>query len=89
MIKKGGFKTMGQKMDSKEDMDAETLKALLLRDGEVYETTGGKEILSEQDLKVICDRSEEAYRKAQSGEGNADGYCIVETGADSIKMAKK
>ncbi|KAJ4212585.1 putative ATPase [Fusarium solani] len=89
VIKKGGFKTMGQKMDLREDLDPESLRALLLKDGEVYKVSGGEEVLSESDLNVLCDRSEEAYAKAASGEGDADGYRVVETGADSIKMARK
>ncbi|CAM1503298.1 Fc.00g080740.m01.CDS01 [Cosmosporella sp. VM-42] len=89
VIKKGGFRTMGQKMDLKEDLDAESLKALLLKDGEVYNMAGGEEVLSEADLKVLCDRSEDAYTRAERGEGDADGYRVVETGADSIKMAKR
>lgn len=89
VIKKGGFKTMGQKMDLREDLDPESLRALLLKDGEVYKVSGGEEVLSEADLEVLCDRSEEAYAKAASGEGDADGYRVVETGADSIKMTRK
>ncbi|KAM0435879.1 hypothetical protein ACHAPT_002771 [Fusarium lateritium] len=89
VIKKGGFKTMGQKMDLREDLDPESLRALLLKDGQVYKVSGGEQVLSESDLDVLCDRSEEAYAKAASGEGDADGYRVVETGADSIKMARK
>ncbi|KAJ3520438.1 hypothetical protein NM208_g13707 [Fusarium decemcellulare] len=89
IIKKGGFKTMGQKMDMREDLDPESLRALLLKDGEVYKVSGGEEVLSDSDLDILCDRSEEAYAKAASGEGDADGYRVVETGADSIKMARK
>lgn len=89
VIKKGGFKTMGQKRDLNGDLDPESLKALLLKDGEVYKLSGGEEILSDDDLKVLCDRSEAAYQQAASGEGDADGYRVVETGADSIKMARK
>lgn len=89
VIKKGGFKTMGQKRDLREELDQESLKALLLKDGEVYKMSGGKEILSDADLKVLCDRSEDAYERAASGNGDADAYRVVETGADSIKMARK
>ncbi|TWU77288.1 hypothetical protein ED733_004071 [Metarhizium rileyi] len=89
IIKKGGFKTMGQKMDNKEQLDAETLRALLLKDGSVYETSGGDQILSEADLDTLCDRSDEAYDRAASGLEDADGYRVVETGADSIKMTRK
>lgn len=29
-------------------------------------------------------RSDEAYERAATGDGNADGYKVVETGADGI-----
>ncbi|KAF5137081.1 ATP-dependent DNA helicase DDM1 [Metarhizium anisopliae] len=89
VIKKGGFKTMGQKMENKEQLDAETLRALLLKDGQVYEASGGDQILSDEDLDTLCDRSDEAYERAASGLDDADGYRVVETGADSIKMARR
>ncbi|KAI9152135.1 Lymphoid-specific helicase [Paramyrothecium foliicola] len=89
VIKKGGFKTMGQKLDNREDLDSETLRALLLKDGQVYNTCGGEQVLNDDDLRVLCDRSEAAYERAAKGEGDADGYRVVETGADSIKMARK
>ena len=56
VIKKGGFKSMGQKMDIHQDLDKETLRSLLLKDGEVYKFSGDQEILSEDDLRVLCDR---------------------------------
>ncbi|OPB45371.1 SNF2 family helicase/ATPase [Trichoderma guizhouense] len=90
VIRKGGFKTMGQKLNEKEeDLDPDTLRALLLKDGEVYEASGGDDILSDQDLETICDRSEEAFARAARGDGDADGFRVVETGADSIKMTRK
>ena len=89
IIQKGGFRTMGQKMEHKEELDAEALRALLLKDGQVFRTSGGDGVLSEADLEVICDRTDQAYEKAASGEGDADGYRVVETGADSIQMARK
>lgn len=89
IIQKGGFRTMGQKMHMHEDLDAETLRALLLKDGEVYEASGGTDVLSDGDIDALCDRSEEAYEKAASGEGDADGYRVVETGAESIQMKGK
>ncbi|KFY99798.1 hypothetical protein V498_00523 [Pseudogymnoascus sp. VKM F-4517 (FW-2822)] len=79
VIKKGGFRTMGQKMDNKEDLDEAELRKLLLRDGQVYTYKGGDEILSDADLGVLCDRSEDAYIRAEKGLGNADGFKIVET----------
>jgi ATP-dependent DNA helicase len=56
VIKKGGFKNMSQKLDSAEDVDKETLKALLLKDGEVYKHSGGDQILSDEDIEILCDR---------------------------------
>lgn len=54
VIKKGDLKTLAEKQ--RQDLDAETLKALLLRDGERYKFSGEKEVLSEEDLAVLCDR---------------------------------
>lgn len=76
-------------MDLREDLDPESLRALLLKDGQVYKVSGGEEVLSDSDLDVLCDRSDSAYEKAASGEGDADAFRVVETGADSIKMARK
>ncbi|KAK1752250.1 lymphoid-specific helicase [Echria macrotheca] len=87
VIKKGGFRTMGQKMDTREELDRETLTALLLKDGEVYKFSGDKEILSDHDLDVLCDRSDAAYERAAVGDGNAAGYKVIETGAEGITAA--
>ncbi|KAL2132648.1 hypothetical protein VTI74DRAFT_3553 [Chaetomium olivicolor] len=87
VIKKGGFRTMGQKIDMQEDLDRETLRALLLKDGQVYKFSGDKEVLSDEDIKVLCDRSDDAYERAAVGEGNADGYKVIETGANGITHA--
>ncbi|KJZ77812.1 hypothetical protein HIM_02989 [Hirsutella minnesotensis 3608] len=90
VIRKGGFRTMNQKMDSQEDLDSDTLRALLLKDGLVYEASGEDDrILSDKDLDELCDRSDAAFEKAASGNGDADRYRVVETGADSIKLARK
>ncbi|KAL2020451.1 hypothetical protein VTK56DRAFT_8417 [Thermocarpiscus australiensis] len=89
VIKKGGFRTMGQKLDMREDLDRETLRALLLKDGLVYKFSGDKEVLSDADLDVLCDRSDEAYERAAVGEGNADGYKVIETGANGITAPRK
>jgi len=56
VIKKGGFKTMGQKMDAQQDLDKDTLRSLLLKEGQVYKFSGDKEILSDHDIDVLCDR---------------------------------
>jgi ATP-dependent DNA helicase len=54
VIKKGDLRTLAK--NQREDLDSETLKALLLRDGERYKFSGEKEVLSEEDLEVLCDR---------------------------------
>ncbi|TVY37320.1 Lymphocyte-specific helicase, partial [Lachnellula cervina] len=79
VIKKGGFKTMGQKLGNEGGMTEDDWKTLLLKDGQVYKTSGGDEVLTEEDLDVLCDRSDEAYANAAKGLGNAGGYEIVET----------
>lgn len=88
VIRKGGFRTMGQKMDCAEDLDSNTLRALLLKDGLVYQTAGADHVLSDADLHVLCDRSDEAFERAACGHGDADRYRVVETAADSITMTR-
>lgn len=56
VIKKGSFKNMGQKKDLHEDVDKETLRSLLLKDGEVFKFSGDKTIISDTDLEILCDR---------------------------------
>ncbi|KAH7031295.1 SNF2 family DNA-dependent ATPase [Microdochium trichocladiopsis] len=94
VIKKGGFRTMGQKLNGNNDdngdgeggLDKETLKALLLKDGELYKHSGGDRVLSDEDIEVLCDRSDDAYERAAKGAGNAAGFQVVETAADGIKQ---
>ncbi|KAI1412262.1 SNF2 family N-terminal domain-containing protein [Hypoxylon sp. FL1857] len=88
VIKKGGFRTMGQKLDNNETLDKEILESLLLKDGEVYQHSGGDRILSDEDIAVLCDRSDEAFERAASGAGNAAGFQVVETAADGITQMK-
>lgn len=48
---------MGKKLDEGlSDIDKEALRALLLKDGEVYEYSGSQEILSDADIKTLLDR---------------------------------
>lgn len=56
VIRKGTYRTLGQKKDLQEDLDKETLQHLLLKDGEVYEFSNNEEILSSEDLNVLLDR---------------------------------
>ncbi|KAM0274282.1 hypothetical protein ACHAQH_007989 [Verticillium albo-atrum] len=84
VIKGGQFRTMGQKMNKDEELDEEKLKELLLKDGHVYEQSSSAEILSDKDIKVLCDRSDSAYERAAIGDGNADTFKVVETAASGI-----
>ena len=56
VIKKGGLNSRSHKIDSSEDIDKETLKALLLKDGEIYKHSGGDKILSKEDIETLLDR---------------------------------
>lgn len=102
VIKKGGFRTMGQKLKSKggaaaeegagdaDDLDADALRSLLLKDGQVYTVSGDNEVvLSDHDLDVLCDRSDEAYAQAASGQGDADAFKVIETGVNGITESFK
>lgn len=98
VIKKGGFRTMDQKLNGADNdnggvgsvggLDKETLKALLLKDGELYKHSGGDRVLSDEDIDVLLDRSDDAYERAATGAGNAAGFQVVETAADGIKQMK-
>ncbi|KAI3397375.1 hypothetical protein diail_10825 [Diaporthe ilicicola] len=88
VIKKGSFKNLGQKKDLNEDLDRETLRSLLLKDGEVFKFSGDKTILSDADLDILCDRTDAAYDRAAAGAGNTDGFTVVETGASGLKATK-
>lgn len=85
VIRKG---TYGQKKNTHEDLDKETLRHLLLKDGEVYKFSGDKNILSDKDLDVLCDRSDAAYARAARGAGDADGYRVVTTGANGLTTSR-
>ena len=56
VIKKGGYKNMGQKSDAQQKLDKEALRSLLLKDGQVYKFSGDAKILSDRDLDILCDR---------------------------------
>lgn len=79
VIKKGGFRTMGQKMDAKEDIGEKDLRELLIKEGEIFNYTTKEEILSDSDLDILSDRSDEAYLRAEKGLGNAKAFTIIET----------
>lgn len=79
------------------EAEAEALRSLLLKDGVVFEGRaaggnsrgGSSEVLSDEDLRVLMDRSDAAYETAATGGGNAAGYTVVETLVDGIKATTK
>jgi ATP-dependent DNA helicase len=87
VIQKGKFKSLFDGMDAKNKKlkgeDAEDLKGVLLANEEFekYDLgTEGKEILTEDELKILTDRSEKAYERAEKGldvEGTA--FKVAET----------
>ncbi|KAI2625219.1 SNF2 family N-terminal domain-containing protein [Xylaria nigripes] len=89
VIKKGGFKNMSQKLDGSDHIDKEALKALLLKDGELYQHSGGDRILSDEDIEILCDRSDAAFDRAAAGAGNTAGFTVVETGTDGITKVSR
>ena len=56
VIKKGGFKSMSQKLDSSEDIDKETLFFNDTATTEIYTHSGGDKILSKEDIETLLDR---------------------------------
>ena len=57
VIRKGTLKTMGKTPgEGLTDFDKEALRALLLKDGEVYRYSGDQEILSDADIATLMDR---------------------------------
>jgi ATP-dependent DNA helicase len=60
-------------------MTEEALKDLLLKDGEIFKYSSKDKILSDDDLDILCDRSDAAYDRASRGLGNSNGYKVVET----------
>ena len=57
VIRKGTLKTMGKKLGEElSEVDKEALRALLLKDGEVYRYSGSQEILSDADMTTLMDR---------------------------------
>lgn len=86
VIKKGGLIAKMDNAAASED----PLKDLLLKDGETFNYTGGEQILSEEDLDVLCDRSDVAYVRASEGLGGHDSkYRVVETKVTGLMETMK
>ncbi|MCJ1448060.1 MAG: hypothetical protein MMC23_008573 [Stictis urceolatum] len=79
VIRKGKFKSL--KGGAGQDDMAELARILETDDFEGFNAEEG--LLSEEDLKALTDRSEEAYMKAEKGEGETDKFRTVETRKDA------
>ncbi|KAL2352542.1 SWI/SNF chromatin remodeling complex component [Cryomyces antarcticus] len=80
VIQKGRFRQSGK--DAKASAsDFEELQKLLRRDdGERFDLEGdGQGVLSDEDLKILTDRSEDAYERAEKGLDKGEVFKAVET----------
>jgi ATP-dependent DNA helicase len=85
VIQKGKFKSINAVPASGANEDE--LGALLLKeDFEKVNVVGaGAQVLSDEELETLLDRSPEAYERAEKGEGSATGsaFRVVETKGES------
>ena len=79
VIRKGKFKSL-KGGGGADDMD-ELARILEQNDGEGVDMEGG--LLSEEDLRILTDRSEEAYERAERGEDGGEKFKAVEAVGDS------
>jgi ATP-dependent DNA helicase len=85
VIRKGGLRDELIMKKSKDEF--EELKELLKRpDGEMFEMDEGSAVLSNRDLKILTDRSNEAYDRAQKGMDKGDVFKAVELRGDTGLM---
>lgn len=68
-----------EEAEEEDDELAELRKMLGRTDGEKVDFGGGEEILTDRDLKILTDRSEEAYERAEKGLDAGDAFKAVET----------
>ena len=82
VIQKGKFKSLVNKdVDTEADRADELAKLLAHNDSEGYDP--GEGVLSDEDLKLLTDRSEEAYVRAEKGLDVGEKFKTVETKRDS------
>ncbi|KAI9807676.1 MAG: hypothetical protein M1825_005617 [Sarcosagium campestre] len=69
--------------DDEDKDDVDDLRKVLDEDDfenyELPDDDNGTELLSDRDLDILTDRSEEAYLRAEKGEGGGDGFRVVQT----------
>ncbi len=84
VIQKDKFKSLLDRKPSKkvDDEYMELQQILANEDFENYDPGEGAEILSDEDLKLLTDRSAKAYERAEKGEGSGDKFKTIETKGD-------
>ena len=85
VIQKDKFRSILDKKSKKEEY--QELEDILADDDfENYDPGEGAEILSDADLKLLTDRSEQAYAKAEKGEGSGDKFKTIETKGGQVDI---
>ena len=84
VIQKDKFRSiLDNKSGKKGQEEYDELQQVLANDDfENYDPGEGADILSNDDLKLLTDRSPAAYEKAASGEGSGDKFRTIETKGD-------
>lgn len=82
VIKKGSLKDQARGARTGGDGVEELQRLLWRADGEKFELDEGECVLSERDLKILTDRSDEAYERAERGEDQGDVFKAVEARGD-------
>ncbi|CAD6574501.1 MAG: hypothetical protein ASARMPREDX12_006802 [Alectoria sarmentosa] len=84
VIQKDKFRSILDRRPNRkgEDEYTELQQILANEDFENYDPGEGADILSDADLKLLTDRSEAAYVRAEKGEGSGDKFRTIETKAD-------
>ena len=77
VIQKGKFKSL-LAASASGDSAAELADLLTREEGQQIIVKGGDKIFSDEELRDILDRSDEAYAKAEAGTGKAGRFEIVE-----------
>lgn len=92
VIQKGRFKHDQPKRreDDIDDDDLGELQALLRRDdGERLDFGGAEQLLTDDDLKILLDRSDEAYQRAEQGLDGGNVFKAVETKKDGSGLLEQ
>jgi ATP-dependent DNA helicase len=84
VIQKDKFRSILDRKPKKggDDEYTELQQILANEDFENYDPGEGADILSDADLKLLTDRSEAAYVRAEKGEGSGDKFKTIETKGD-------